>query len=623
MKKTEAANGSSDRLGSDWSKAMTVQLPLHEGALSLEQWRLVEGLAQTLTPEQARWISGYFAGLDAGLMRAGGTAIAPLQAPQGRTLTILYGTETGNSRDLAKALAASATERGLAPKVSDLSDYKVRQLKDEEDVLFIISTYGEGDPPQPSVAFFEFLEGPRAPKLDGVRFSVLALGDSTYEKYCEAGKRIDQRFEELGATRLSPRVDCDIDYDESAAGWTQSIVELLAADLVTVAAPTVAASARASTATPAKHDKRNPFSATVLENIQIVGRHSTKETRHVELDLSDSGLTYQPGDSLGFTASNDPRVVEELLEATGLAADAQVTVKDAELPLADALAERFEITIGSPRFIEQWANLTGARELEALTGPEVAAERVKFLYEHHIVDIIRRFPVKGVEAASLLAGLRPLQPRLYSLASSQALVGDEAHLTVAPVRYELHGTARGGVATTQIADRLDMGSAIPVYVQENPHFRLPGDDVPIVMVGPGTGVAPFRAFLQEREARAAAGRSWLFFGERNFRSDFLYQVEWQKWLEEGVLSRLDIAFSRDAGAKTYVQHRMQEQSRDLFAWLEEGAHFYVCGDEKAMARDVHETLIQIVEGESGRSREAAEDYVRNLAAEHRYQRDVY
>lgn len=602
---------------------MTVQLPLHEGALSLEQWQLVENLAQSLTPSQARWISGYFAGLDAGLLRSGGGEIEPIVVPQGRTLTILYGTETGNSRDLAKALAASATERGLAPKLLDLSAYKVRQLKDEQDVLFIVSTYGEGDPPQPSVAFFEFLEGPRAPKLEGVRFSVLALGDSTYEKYCEAGKRIDSRFEELGASRLSPRVDCDIDYDEPAAAWSQSVVEKLAADLAVAAAPAIGALPRGSDSAPVRHDKRNPFSATVLENIQIVGRHSTKETRHVELDLGGSGLTYQPGDSLGFAAKNDPRVVEELLEATGLSADTQVTVKNEPLPLAEALAGRFEITIGSPRFIEQWANLTGAKELEELTGPEAAAARVKFLYEHHVVDIIRRFPVAGVEAESLLAGLRPLQPRLYSLASSQALVGDEAHLTVAPVRYELHGTARGGVATTQIADRLDMGSTIPVYVQENPHFRLPGDDVPIIMVGPGTGVAPFRAFLQEREARAAAGRSWLFFGERNFRSDFLYQVEWQKWLEEGVLGRLDVAFSRDAGAKTYVQHRMREQSRDLFAWLEEGAHFYVCGDEKAMARDVHEALIGIVEHEGGRSREAAENYVRNLAAEHRYQRDVY
>jgi sulfite reductase (NADPH) flavoprotein alpha-component len=601
---------------------MTVQVPLYEGALTLDQWQLVEGLANTLTPEQARWISGYFAGLDAGLLRAGGGEIAPVVAPHGRTLTILYGTETGNSRDLAKTLAAAATAQGLAPKVSDLSDYKVRQLKDEQDVLFIVSTYGEGDPPQPSVGFFEFLESPRAPKLDGVRFSVLALGDSTYEKYCEAGKRIDSRLEELGATRLSPRVDCDIDYEDPAAGWSEMVVQLLAADQAASSPQKVAATPRADS-TLAAHDKRNPFNATVLENIQIVGRHSTKETRHVELDLGGSGLTYQPGDSLGFVASNDARVVEELLGATGLTGDVEVRVKSASVPLAQALAEKFEITVGSPRFIEQWAKLSGSKTLESLTGPDVAAERVKFLYDHHILDIVRQFPVKGVDAEKLLAGLRPLQPRLYSLASSQALVGDEAHLTVAPVRYDLHGAGRGGVASTQIADRLDMGATIPVYVQENPHFRLPDDDVPIIMVGPGTGVAPFRAFLQEREARAASGRSWLFFGERNFRSDFLYQVEWQQWIEDGVLSQLDVAFSRDAGEKTYVQHRMHERSRDLFAWLEEGAHFYVCGDEKAMAKDVHEALLQIIEREGGLTRESAEEYVRVLSSEHRYQRDVY
>ena len=602
---------------------MTVQLPLYEGALTLEQWQLVEGLASSLTPEQARWISGYFAGLDAGLLRAGGGEVAPIATPQGRTLTILYGTETGNSRDLAKTLAAAAIAQGLAPKLSDLSDYKVRQLKDEQDVLFIVSTYGEGDPPQPSVGFFEFIEGPRAPKLEGVRFSVLALGDSTYEQYCEAGKRIDKRLEELGATRLSPRVDCDIDYEDPAAGWSEIVVQSLAADQAARSPGTAPATVRAPAAYPSVHDKRNPFDATVLENIRIVGRHSTKETRHVELDIGGSGLTYQPGDSLGFVAANDARVVEDLLEATGLSGDAEVTVKNASLPLAQALADKFEITIGSPRFIEQWADLSGAKELEALNGPDVAAERVKFLYDHHIVDIVRRFPVKGLDAASLLPALRPLQPRLYSLASSQALVGDEAHLTVAPVRYDLHGTARAGVASSQIADRLDMGATVPVYVQENPHFRLPGDDVPIIMVGPGTGVAPFRAFLQEREARAAGGKSWLFFGERNFRSDFLYQVEWQQWLDDGVLSQLDVAFSRDAGAKTYVQHRMHERSRDLFAWLEEGAHFYVCGDEKAMARDVHEALLQIIEREGGLSRDGAEEYVRVLSSEHRYQRDVY
>lgn len=602
---------------------MTVQLPLYEGALSLEQWQLVEGLARTLTAEQARWISGYFAGLDAGLLRAGGGELAPVQVPQSRTLTILYGTETGNSRDLAKTLAAAASKRGLAPKLSDLSDYKVRQLKEEQDLLFIVSTYGEGDPPQPSVAFFEFLEGPRAPKLEGVRFSILALGDSTYEKYCEAGKRIDRRLEELGAKRLSPRVDCDIDYEEPAAEWSAAVVDLLAEEAALAATSiSVPASARSISEAPA-HDKRHPFAATVLENIRIVGRHSTKETRHVELDLGGSGLVYQPGDAIGIVPSNDSRVVEDLLEATGLSGDTDVTVKNANVSLASALTSRFEITGASPRFIDQWYKLSGAAELQALIGEGAAAERTAFLERYHVADIVRRFPVAGIDAESLLAGLRPLQPRLYSLASSQRIVGDEAHITVSPVRYDLHGSQRGGVASTQIADRLDMGSTVPVYIQENPHFRLPTGDVPIVMVGPGTGVAPFRAFLQEREANDATGKAWLFFGERNFRSDFLYQVEWQEWLKAGQLTRLDVAFSRDSEAKTYVQHRMLEASRDLYAWLEEGAHFYICGDEKAMARDVHQALIEVVEREGARSRDAAEDYVRNLAAEHRYQRDVY
>ncbi len=599
---------------------MTVQLPLLEGALSFEQWQLLETLAGTLSPAQASWISGYFAGLDAGLLRAGGGEVAAVQAPPGRTLTILYGTETGNSRDLAKALTVAAGEFGLAAKLSDLADYKVRQLKDEQDLVFVVGTYGEGDPPQPSVGFFEFLEGPRAPRLDGARFAVLALGDSTYEKYCEAGKRIDRRMEELGATRLAARVDCDIDYDEPAAAWSVKLVELLAGEANT---PARAPAGTVSTKIAGVHDKRDPFAATVLENIRIVGRHSSKETRHVELDLSGSGLTYQPGDALGIATSNDTRVAEELLDAVGLPGDFEVKVRDSSLSLLSALVSRFEITSASARFIDQWSKLSGARELEALARPEAAAERVKFLHDHHVVDIIRRFPVGGVDPESLLAGLRALQPRLYSIASSRSAVGDEAHITVAPVRYELHGTTRGGVASTHIADRLEMGAKVPVHIQENPHFRLPADDVPILMVGPGTGVAPFRAFLQEREARAAAGRSWLFFGERNQRSDFLYQVEWQQWLKDGVLTRLEVAFSRDAREKLYVQHRMLEHGRDLYAWLEEGAHLYVCGDEKAMARDVHETLIQLVEHEGGHSRDAAEDYVATLAAEHRYQRDVY
>lgn len=586
-------------------------------ALSFDQSNHVEALAKTVTAEQARWISGYFAGFDAALGRP--SAPGPAAAPQTRTLKILYGSETGNGRALARDLAAAAIQRGLAPAIVDMADYKIRAIKEEQDLLIIVSTHGEGDPPELARPFFEFVEGARIPKLAGLRYSILALGDSSYEHYCEAGKRLDRRLEELGAQRLLARVDCDVDYDEPAARWSQVMVERLAAGAGTKPARIV--SPGPIFAVPV-HDKSNPFLATVLENIPIVGRHSSKETRHVELDLSGSGLSYQPGDALGFVPRNDPRVVEQLLDVTGLAADAEVIFKGEALTLAEALESRVEITLGTPRFIEQWANLTGSADLEVLTSVS-PAERVRFLERHQIIDIIRRFPAGGVDPEALLAGLRPLQPRLYSIASSQAAVGAEAHLTVAPVRYRLHGTDRGGVASTQFADRLAMGDTAPVYVQDNPHFRLPTDDLPIIMIGPGTGVAPFRAFLQEREARGASGKSWLFFGERNLRSDFLYQLEWQHWLSDNVLTRLDVAFSRDTAEKVYVQHRMSEESRALYAWLEEGAHLYVCGDEKRMAPDVEEALLRVIEKEGGHSRKAAEDYVRRLSAEHRFRKDVY
>lgn len=590
--------------------------------LTLEQWRLVEELTSSLAQAHALWLSGYFSGLGAGL-RSPPPQPAPSNALAHRALTVLYGTETGNAAEVAGNVAAAATAMGLVCQLVDMADYKIRQLSQEQDLLVIVSTYGEGDPPQPAIGFFENLESRKAPKLDGVRFAILALGDSTYEYYCQAGKRLDQRFEELGARRLAPRVDCDVDFEEAAEVWKTSIIGQLGGDAPSVPASAGPAISGVGPATPSVHDKRNPFLAPIVENIAIVGRGSSKETRHIEFSLAGSGLAYEPGDALGIGASNDPAVVAALLEALGISPEAEIELKGQSFSMGEALAHRFEITSATPRFLEYWAMLSEADALKQLQEEDRAGERSVFLRTHHIVDIVRRFPVAEVMPQGFASILRPLQPRLYSLASSQSAVADEAHLTVAPVRYSLHGARRSGVASGLLADRADADTVLPVYIQANQHFRLPANDAPILMIGAGTGVAPYRAFLQEREARGAGGKSWLFFGERNFRTDFLYQAEWQEWLRDGRLSRMDVAFSRDRDEKVYVQHRMKEQSRAVFAWLEEGAHVYVCGDAANLAPDVHQALIEIVAREARTGREAAEDYVRSLQADHRYQRDVY
>jgi sulfite reductase (NADPH) flavoprotein alpha-component len=590
--------------------------------LSLEQWRLVEQLSRSLDAKQALWLSGYFTGLDAGL-RHPPSQPASIIAADTRSLTILYGTETGNAADLARTLETAIKEKGFACTLADMADYKVRQLGQEQDLLVVVSTYGEGDPPQPATGFFEFVEGRKAPKLDSVRFAVLALGDSTYEYYCQAGKRLDQRFEELGAQRLTPRVDCDVDYEDPAGAWIASIVEQLASEAQSAqSAPAVVAPGVQAPVSPL-YDKRNPFPASIIENMAIVGRGSSKETRHIEFSLAGSGFVYEPGDALGIAADNDPEIVAALLEALRIAPETGLDIKGQSLSIAEALTHRFEITAATPRFLDYWTMLSEAEALRQLQQEDRSGERSVFLRTHHIIDIVRRFPVPDVMAQGFISALRPLQPRLYSLASSLSASPDEAHLTVAPVRYMLHGEPRNGVASGLLADRAGVDTVLPVYIQSNPHFRLPADDAPVIMIGAGTGVAPYRAFLQEREVRGAEGKSWLFFGERNFRTDFLYQTEWQGWLKDGTLSRMDVAFSRDRDSKVYVQHRMKEQARDIFAWLEEGAHVYVCGDAAQLAPDVHQTLIEIVASEARTGHEAAEDYVRSLQADRRYQRDVY
>ena len=595
--------------------------------LTEEQWDRLKGLAISLTVDQASWVGGYFTGYADAARHAAGAAVAkpPVIAPAvtpaaaQRSLTILYGSETGTALSLGEALAQHAAALGLAATAVDMADYKPSALKQEQDLLVITSTHGEGEPPQPALGFFEFIAGRKAPRLDDVRYAVLALGDSTYEFYCESGKKLDRRFEELGATRLEARIDCDVDQIGQGKSWAIRLLETLASDKPAATAPAIAVHSAAPMAD--SFDQANPFIADVLENLVITGRGSSKETRHLEISLEGSGLTYQPGDALGIVGQNDRRVVTELLDCLGL--DPAQPLAGHQEPLGRALQTGFEIATATPKFLAHWAELSGASALAALAGPDKASERFAFLEAHHVVDIVRHYPVTGLTGETVIAGLRALQPRLYSIASSQEAQDGDVHLTVSTVRYQLHGSERWGVVSGGLSRLGDAEASLPVYVKPNPHFRLPADDVPIIMVGAGTGVAPYRAFMQQRELRNASGRSWLIFGDRNFRSDFLYQAEWQAQLKSGALTRMDVAFSRDAAGKAYVQHRLRDQARDIFAWLEEGAHFYVCGDAKGMAPDIHQALLALIAEQGGLSPEAADDYVRALQRGGRYQRDVY
>ncbi|MGB3809455.1 MAG: assimilatory sulfite reductase (NADPH) flavoprotein subunit [Parvibaculum sp.] len=616
---------------------MNMSVPALPGiGLNAPELAQLEALSRALRPDQMLWASGYLAGIaharlaqgDGSMLSALPPAAAPSAAAQATstTLSILYASETGNAADVARRAEAHARGLGLTANAFDLATYKPRNLANEQLVLIVSSTHGEGEPPEPAIGFFEFIDSRKAPKLEGIKFAVLGLGDSTYEFFCEAAKRLDRRFEELGATRFHDRIDCDVDYEEPADAWLDAVLGKLKAEQASTGAASSQPVAQFSIApvSAPEHDKRNPLSASVVENLVITGRGSSKETRHIEFSLEGSNLVYAPGDALGILPRNDPSLIDEVMERAGLSGSERIATKTGDIALSDALSQDYEITALTPRFLQHWAEISSADDLRALTAEGNRKELAAYMQANHIIDVMRRYPVQNLNASDFVGALRGLQPRLYSIASSQLAAPDEVHITVSTVRYELHGTERMGVASCHLADRVRPDDILPVYIQRNDNFRLPNDpSTPIIMIGAGTGVAPFRSFVQQREAEEAEGKSWLIFGERNFRTDFLYQTDWQGWLKDGALHRMDVAFSRDQAEKRYVQHVIAENGADLFAWLEEGAHFYMCGDAEKLAPDVHDALLSIIEAQGAVTREGAEEYLRNLQRDGRYQRDVY
>ncbi|MDI6647426.1 MULTISPECIES: assimilatory sulfite reductase (NADPH) flavoprotein subunit [Bacillus] len=603
-----------------------MQLHVLNSPFSQEQAELLNQLLPTLTDQQKIWLTGY---LSAQAALAGSEAVTPAPSaaasvqPVSKDVTVLYGSQTGNSEGLAKKTAQHLEEKGFQVTLSSMSDFKPNNLKKINNLLVIVSTHGEGDPPDNALSFHEYVHGRRAPKLDHLSFSVLSLGDSSYEFFCQTGKEFDERFKELGGTRLFDRVDCDLDYDEPFSEWLQGVASSLS-EGEAVSIPQE--SAGVNNQAVSEYSRTNPFYAEVLENINLNGRGSNKETRHLELSLEGSGLVYEPGDSLGIYPTNDPALVDELIQTCGWNAEESVTVhKNGDtLPLKEALTSHFEITVLTKPLLQKIAALTKSESLHALLEEGNEEKLKEYIAGRDLVDAARDFgPFEGT-AADFTSILRKIPARLYSIASSLKANDEEVHLTIGAVRYDAHGRERQGVCSILCAERLQPGDTLPVYIQHNQNFKLPQDpDAPIIMVGPGTGIAPFRSFMQEREEMGANGKSWLFFGDQHFVTDFLYQTEWQKWLKDGVLTKMDVAFSRDTEEKVYVQHQMKKQSKELFEWLEQGAYVYICGDEKHMAHDVHNTLLSIIQEEGAMSKEKAESYLANLQQQKRYQRDVY
>ncbi|MBY0298457.1 MAG: flavodoxin domain-containing protein [Methylobacterium sp.] len=564
------------------------------------------------TPIQRAWLAGFLAGLDAASGAPAGEqpqAAAPPRAAE--PLTILFASESGNSEKLAGDIAKQARKTGFKPKVVDFADLDLAALPKEKRVLVVAATWGEGEPPARAVRAYGDLMGEGAPRLDGVEFGVLALGDTSYAEFCAIGKRLDARFEALGAKRVVDRVDCDLDFDKPAASWIKDALKALAP--AEPAGNVVAVDfARAAGGEAEEAEvSREPVTVEVVEHVNLNSSRSDKETIHLALAFEDGAPAYEPGDSLELYPENDPALVDEILKAAGLAGNAA---------LRQALIAERDITTLSSATIERFVKATGHAEARRLLD---SGEARAWIEGRHLIDLIETYPAK-LSAAHLTEITRPLPPRAYSIASSRKEVGDEAHLTIAAVRYASHGRARTGVASVHVADRIRTGAKLKVRVKPNKHFRLPADPATdIIMVGPGTGVAPFRAFVQERRAAEAPGRNWLFFGDRHFTHDFLYQLEWQDALEDGSLHRIDVAFSRDQPEKIYVQDRLYAQRREVVEWLENGAHFYVCGDAKAMAKDVRAALVRAYAEVKALSPEAAEAAVAGLERAKRYQQDVY
>ncbi len=600
------------------------------------------------SPEQRAWLNGFFAGVFYDRHGAPGIG-ATSPAKPAQPLLVAFGSQTGSAQGLAKKFAKEAEKRGFAPAIRELNAIAPADLAKESRCVVITSTWGDGDPPDNAVNFWAQLSAETAPRLENLAFAVLGLGDKNYAEFCGASKKFDERLEKLGAKRLVPRGECDVDYEAAAKAWTEALWPALTASEGVISKTVISnQSTEVGSATDSLitdslntsvlttdplitvYSRNNPFPARLKTNRRLNTTGSQKDTRHFEIVLEGSGLSYEAGDALGVMPTNCPALVEELLATLGFKGDElleNAPGKNDPGPrtLHEALLKTFIITAPAPALVKDAATRAGNAELLALLDPAKKTDLDRWIFGRDVVDVLKACPSAKFTPAEFVAHLRKLQPRLYSISSSPKAHPGEVHLTVAAVRYDAHGRTKKGVCSCWLADRVALGeTAVPVFVQVSHGFRLPSDlTKPVIMIGPGTGIAPFRAFLEERRATGASGKNWLFFGDQQRANDFLYEEELTAWTKDGSLTRLDLAFSRDQAEKIYVQTRMLEQAAELWSWLEAGAHVYVCGDAKRMAKDVDAALHTVIETAGGRTKEQAAEYVAALKTAKRYQRDVY
>ncbi|MDW4418785.1 assimilatory sulfite reductase (NADPH) flavoprotein subunit [Staphylococcus saprophyticus] len=609
-----------------------MNLSVSNSPFDQEQAAQLNQIFQTLTAEQQIWLTGYLTAQQGSVAQ---TTEAPQQVAEyifnnesesqnnnDRHITVVYGSETGNAQSLAEIFADRLVEHNYTVKLTAMDEIKQKEFKKVEDLFVITATHGEGDPPDNALTFHEFIHSRKAPKLENVRFSVLALGDESYEYFCQTGKDFDAKLLELGAERLADRQDCDLDFDDLAEKWMNKNIEILNQSTGHGSTPT--STETVQSAKEKRYSKSNPYQAEVLENINLNGRGSNKEVRHVELLLDNYGESFEPGDCVVVLPQNEPEIVTLLIETLGWDKDIEIPINDDgdTLPLEKALTEHFEITKLTKPLLQKAAELFGNTEL--LSQIDNAEWIQQYVDGRDVIDLLTEFPTSELKPETFYKLLRKLPAREYSIASSYEATPDEVHITVGAVRYEAHERTRKGVCSVQLAERIQPGDTLPIYLKKNPNFKFPFDEeTPVIMIGPGTGVAPFRSYMQEREELGLSGNTWLFFGEQYFTTDFLYQTEWQAWLKDETLAKLDLAFSRDTEEKVYVQHRIAQQSELFYQWLQDGAAIYVCGDEKHMAKDVHDTIRSVIEQEGDMSEADAEAYLTQMKQEKRYQRDVY